>query len=298
MQQRAGVDGEARFTMLETVREYALEQLEVSGEAEAIRVQHAAYYLVLAEVAEVELRGPEQVLWLRRLEAEHNNLRSALRWTLEQQHGTTAAQLVGALGRFWELHGYLEEGRRWLEQSLVQAGSLPPAVRAKTLQCSGRLATYQGDYAAAQSCYTESLALYRAAEHKQGIAISLNHLGRLARLQGDYAAAQRFIGESLALSRELGDTQGIAFSLVTLGLLARDHDDVAAAHSYYTESLRLNRELGHKVGIADTLHGLGLLAHDRGDDATAESYYTEALTLFRGWVTSKGRLLCWTPSQP
>jgi tetratricopeptide (TPR) repeat protein len=211
---------EPRFGMLETIREYGLEQLEACGEAAEIRRRHAAHYLALAEAAEPELTGPRQAAWLDRLEAEHDNLRAALRWAVEQGEAELGLRLGGALWRFWYVRGYLTEGRERLAELLAAAGAPgQTAARARALRGLGIVAEAQGDYAVARRHYEEALALMRELGDRRGIALSLNNLGDVARDRGDYAAARALHEESLAIGRELGD-RAIAWILESFAMLA------------------------------------------------------------------------------
>ena len=174
-------EGEPRFAMLGTIREYALERLEERGELAALRHARTAYYLALAEEAEPYLTGAAQGIWLARLEAEHDNIRVSLRNTLEAGEHETAVRLVGAFWRFWSIRGYLTEGRRWTERALAHADDVPPPLRAKALDGLGGLLRAQGDEAAAQARYEEALAIRRASGHRAGIAHSLSNLAGMAR---------------------------------------------------------------------------------------------------------------------
>jgi predicted ATPase len=171
------LSGEQRFVMLETIREYALERLEASGEAEAVRRQHTDYYLALAEAAAPQLHGAEQRAWLDRLDAEHDNLRAALAWSQTVPSGAgVGLRLAGALSVFWFVHGHVSEGRKWLAVVLVrEAGTL--AARAKALIGAGYLAGFQEDNVAAHTHFEESLALFRKVGDKAGIAAALRGLG-------------------------------------------------------------------------------------------------------------------------
>jgi predicted ATPase/transcriptional regulator with XRE-family HTH domain len=154
--------GEARYRLLETIRQYGREKLERSGEAAVIRRQHLEWHVGLAERAEPELTGPDQAVWLEKLEAEHDNLRAALEWSqVEAQGEQIGLRVAAALWRFWLVHGHLREGRRWLEGMLAGSPEAWPAVRAKALYGAGALAEDQGDYAAARAFFAESLALRR-----------------------------------------------------------------------------------------------------------------------------------------
>lgn len=291
------LDWEPRFEMLETIREYAKERLEGSGEEEQIRYWHAEYYLALAETAEPELSGPRQREWLDRLEQEHDNLRAALHWSLGQaQAGSTgnggaseengerveiALRLCGSLGRFWEMRSHLSEGRRWLDVALDTGTAASPAARAKALSGAGTLAKYQGDFVRARLLFDESLALRRELGDKKGIAASLNNLGTIAWNTGDYATARRLFGESLTVRQEIGDKQAIASTLSNLAAVSRHLGERDEARRYQEESLALMRELGNKLGIASSLNNLGGVAWGEGDYATARLLFEESLALER-----------------
>ena len=200
------------------MREYALERLEASGEAEIIWHAHAAFYLALAERAEPELTGPTQVNWLTQLEVEHDNLRAALGWAIEQRPPTAIGiRLAGSLWRFWWMHGHYHEGRDWLE-ALVAQGVGSEAERAKALYGAGSLATEQGDYERAVALLEAALAAARLAQDTAVAALALTDLGSIARQQGTYGRATELHGEALALRREDGDRRGIAVSLANLGM--------------------------------------------------------------------------------
>ncbi|HEX8230496.1 MAG TPA: tetratricopeptide repeat protein [Chloroflexia bacterium] len=291
------LDWEPRFEMLETIREYAKEKLEGSGEAEQIRYWHAEYYLALAETAESELGGAQQKEWLDRLEQEHDNLRAALQWALGQpQVGSTGdnkasdeieegaeigLRLCAALGRFWEMHSHLSEGRKWMDLALERGAAASPAARAKALSGAGTLARYQGDFSRARLLFDESLVLRQELGDKKGIAASLNNLGTIAWNMGDYATARQLFSESLAVRQELGDKQAIAASLSNLAAVSRHLGERDEARRFQEESLALMRELGNKRGIATALNNLGGVAWGQGDYATARLHFEESLALER-----------------
>jgi predicted ATPase/transcriptional regulator with XRE-family HTH domain len=282
---------EPRFEMLETIREYAKERLEESGEEAQLRQWHIEYYLALAETAESELRGPTQKEWLDRLEQEHSNLRAALQWSLQPAQASLPGdsaerveiglRLCGALWRFWEMHSHLKEGRRWFDMALERGSAASPDVRAKALSGAGTLAKYQGDFALARLLFDESLALRRELGDKKGIAASLNNLGILAWNVGDYPTARLLFGESLAAWQEIGDKQSIAGSLSNLASVCRHLGDADEARRFQEESLALMRELGNKRGIATSLNNLGGAAWGQGDYATARILFEESLALER-----------------
>jgi predicted ATPase len=282
LRQQEQESGEPRFRMLETIREYGLECLRASGEEPAVRRAHADYYRTLAEEAEPALTGSDQATWLELLEAEHDNLRAALRWAEEGGEAESGLRLAGALCQFWLIRGHLREGREWLARLLGLAGASPrTAARAKALTRAGHLAHNLGDFTAARALFEESLALWRELGDQQGIAASLNDLGWVVLCQGDYAVARSLSQEGLALWRELGDQQGVATSLHNLGRVAHCQGDYAAARSLHQESLALRQALEDKRGIAFSLAHLGWAMHKQGDYGRAMALLEEALALFQ-----------------
>jgi predicted ATPase/class 3 adenylate cyclase/DNA-binding CsgD family transcriptional regulator len=275
----AGGD-EPRFTMLETIREYGLEQLAQTGELKALRRWHAGYYLALAEQAEPLLHGAEQLAWLDRLEAEHDNFRAALEWSLaEERGGTIALRLSGALAWFWEPRSYISEGRHWLARALGQASDRS-AARMKALYGAGFLAHWQRDSATARALLEESLAIARELGDRWTVGWVLYLLGRVAYFGGD-AATARALGEQChAVAREVGDRWLIAFGPHLLGLAAHIEADYPTARRHYEESLALRREIGFEQGIGILNCLLGMVAFREGDYAGALTYYRESLLSF------------------
>ena len=270
-----------RFVMLETIREYAREQLQAGDEIEAAQCAHAAHFLALAEVAEAALTGPHQAAWLKRLETEHDNLRAALGWATACGEAETALRLAGSLWRFWQMRGHVREGRRWLAAALALPAPDAPATRGKALNGAGVLAFQQGEYAASRALHGEDLALRRALGDDRGVAQALNNLGVVARTDGDTVAAQALHEESLALRRALGDQWGVAQALNNLGVVARMRGDFAQAQTLHTESLAIRRKLADERGIVVALIYLGLVARARCDHAAARARYAEALLVAR-----------------
>ena len=284
--------GEPRLAMLETIREYGLERLAASGEEAEARRRHAAYYLALAEAAEPALRGPERGSWLARLEREHDNLRTALRWAEDDGNAEIGLRIAGALWRFWQARDHLSEGRDWLEGLLGRATSTPRSVRAKALNGAGNLADYQGDLARAQALHEEALALRRELGDRRGIAGSLGNLGVVARNRGELTRARVLYEESVALMRELGDRWGNIDMLINLGLVAYEQGDFAYAQSLHEEALALQRELGDTWGIAISLLNLGAVARDQGDTVRARALLRESLSYYQSEGDRQGISLC------
>jgi predicted ATPase/class 3 adenylate cyclase/Tfp pilus assembly protein PilF len=280
LRQADGLDGEPYFAMLETIREYALERLAERGEMASIRRQHALVFLDLAERAAPELTGAAQGTWLARLEQEHENLRAAMEWAIEQEEIALAARLGVALWRFWWVHSHLSEGRLWVEQILSRRNALPTTLAARVSAVAGVMASMQGNRLQAIALLEESVELYRALDDKPGIATTLTNLGTFVSEQGDHVRAQALLQESLVLSRELGNKHSVAVAVGTLGDIAHDQGDYVQAERYYTESLALARELADQHSIAIYLNNLGEMARYQGDYARATDFYAESLTRF------------------
>ena len=272
-----GPEAEPRFAMLETVREFARERLAAGGEAAALRRAHAAYYLALAEQAAPELEGPRQLTWLGRLEAEHENLRQALRWSQESGQAAPGLRLAAALWPFWRSRGRHREGRAWLEAALALPGAAArtPA-RAAALCVAGSLAGALGDGAAARARLEASVALWRELGDARGLGRALAQLG-FATTPRDAAAARALVEEAVALARAAGDRSGLAYALRILGNVEAPRRAAPAGPAPLEESAALFRELGDAWGLSRALTGLGARALGEGDLPAARAYLEEAL---------------------
>jgi predicted ATPase/class 3 adenylate cyclase len=275
-------EGEPRFWMLQLLREFGREAQALAGETELTRQAHAAYYLALAEEAEPELERAQQAVWLDRLEAEHDNLRAALLWSLEHAKAETGLRLVGALRWFWMRHSHLSEGRTWLTSMLGLAEGVEPThLRAKALAAAIGLAWLQGDYPAASAFGEESITLCRALENKRELAFSLIWLAYTANSQGDPKTASVLAEESVTLFRQVEDRWGVAFALYCLANATHRLQDHSLARSYYEESLALSRALGDKWCEALSLGSLGVSAFVKAEYAVAHPLLEEGVVLMR-----------------
>ena len=289
VQRLGSVKHEPRLKMLETVREYALERLEASGESKWLRRRHANYFLELAEEAERASQGPLQGAWLDQLETEHDNLRTALAWSLSPEGNMEIGlRLIGALlSHFWYIREHHSESRMWLQRALERSSSAN-AARAKVLFGAGRLAWFQGELARANTLLEESLALYRDLGDDAGAAYTLLFLGRTAVSQGDNRRGATIVEESLALFRQQENMWGVARALIVLGAGALFESNVEWATAKFQRSLEISSDLEDAEGIALSMLYLGRASQVRGDDPRAEALLEGSLAVFKDLGDSRG----------
>jgi predicted ATPase/DNA-binding CsgD family transcriptional regulator len=311
-------DGEPRFTMLETIREYGLEQLIVCGEQESARRAHADVCLSLAERAEPYLAGEDQRQWLDRLDQEHNNLRAALQWAV-QHDPLIAVRISGALQRFWYARSHLREGLSWLNMALAAQGAVEDATRLKALHGAALLATavtrledaerlccealalarrcgdlataaavlqplaivlaWRGRYDHARATSEESIALSRIVGDSVGLAMALAYRGHIGFFAGDYAAARESLRAALTIFRARNHTWGTAFASYGAGLVELADSKVEGVRSLFETARDLDRSIGNRRGLIRSLYGLGRLARIQGDTAMASVRFRESLEL-------------------
>jgi predicted ATPase len=284
--------GDDRFAMLATISDFAQELLAASGESEQVARRHAAYYCTLVEHAEPLLRGPEQVAWFARLAGDHDNMRAALRWSLQAGEVETALRIAAGLWAFWYVRGDWTEGLSWLEALLalpVPSDSAPARrLRARALNGAGRIALQQGGYARAVAYATESLTLYRELAEPAGVANALINLGQVASRQGEYARAIALFDQTVALLRPLGDRWRLAHALQNRGHLAHLQGDHARSAALLEESLALFRQAGDRWGIGLAVHSLGDVAREQGDFGRAVQLYAESMAARRELGNKQG----------
>jgi predicted ATPase/class 3 adenylate cyclase len=274
-------EGKPRYLMLETIREYGLEQLAASDEAEAVNDGHTRFYLNLAEEAAPKLTGPRQQDWLQRLEREQDNMRAALRWTQERDL-VSALRIASALYRFWETRGYAVEGRRWLDGLLAQSethlDAIPEEVYCKALYAAADLAYAQQEYHLATALLDKIVSTLDLSEHTSEIAEAMNLQGLIALDQGDRDQATRLFTRCVELRRHTGEKRGLAMSLLNLGSVIGDNKESAQLRQ---ESLDLFRELGDTAATAHALNNLGNAHFGMGSFQKAADCFNESLSLYR-----------------
>ena len=268
----------ARYRLLSSIQEYGRIRLGESGETQALRDKHRNYFVAFAERAEPELRRGEQAQWLDRLEAELDNLRAAMDWSLESDQGETALRICGALANFWLSRSHISEGLMSIAKALaVSAGQT--AMRAKALNAEGNLTYTRGDYAHALESYHKGLDIYRGLNETAGTAKILNNLGNIVSLQGDFSRAREYYEEALMLQRQVGRTPLLSVLLGNLGNVFTQLGDYEHAHDLLTEALGLLRENNDKWGMAFIQQNLGEIAEARGDGNQARELYASSLAL-------------------
>jgi predicted ATPase/DNA-binding XRE family transcriptional regulator len=290
-----------RYGMLEPVRQYAWEKLEESGEAEETKRRHFAYFLALAEEADltyglltgVRLTGAEGEAWMARLEREHDNLRAALSRAKERGDIEAGLRLAGMLSWFWWMRGYFAEGGNWIEDFLESAargdlGAVDGA-RAKALLGAGMLTFGHGDLLRSIRLLEEGLATYRSLGDQAGTAATVAMLGYVRRAQGDDERAEELSEEGLRLSRLLDDNRSAAISLNTLGHIARHRGDLDRAADLFGEALALWEKLEDRRGMAYSLYNLGVAALERGDAEHALELHEQSLLLYEALQDKAGQ---------
>ena len=273
------VGDEPRYGMLEPVRQYALEKLEKSSEAEEVRRRHAGYYLALGERVGRKLKGPEQPTWLDRLETELDNLRAAIGWAIEHGEIETLAQMAWAMWKFWWLRGHRGEGSRRMEEALARKPDLPTPARAKLLFVAATLGRAVGDFDSTRSLAEESLALFRQLGDKYGIAEASATTGLIALGQKRYEEGFAYLEESADLFLELGRKRAAGAILGFAATAPLAQGDLAHARRLAERALSLAREPGGaKDVVCIALHPLAAVASTEGDHERAARLLQESLT--------------------
>jgi tetratricopeptide (TPR) repeat protein len=292
VRQESAAGDEARIFMLDTIREYAMELLHQSGEQEAqlLYRQHALYYLMLAEQAEVALRGPEHILWLERLEVEHDNLRAAFEWAFDHAEAELALDLVGTLWHFWETRGYASEAIQWVDTAL----SLPGAeectlARAKALMVASASAWFKYDVVSARRYAEESAAILRKEQsdpaaifYLAGALLFLGiSIGYSSTNVEDYKRGREITDEALEIAKATGDRWIQATGMLDMGLLENRWGRYPEARKALEKGLMLYRQVRDKWGLAQVLNVLGDIERIAGQYDRAGELYEESLTLYR-----------------
>lgn len=276
-------DGEMRYRLLETVRQYAAERLVRAGETAELRSRHAQYVVGLAEAAEDESRRRHSLesRWGSRLHAEYGNLTAALAWSVETGNVEVGLRIAAALARFWVERDYASEADRWLELLLQYAGGVSPALRAKASVAAWNVASVRGDAARAERQARRAVELYGAVPDDAGASWALLALGAMHEQRGEYAEGRLRLAEALALHGSAGDEFGVRRSLHLLGNIARETGDLEQARRLLGEALASARAAGDPFHEGAVLHSLGDTELDAGESDAADALYLDALEIGR-----------------
>lgn len=273
-------DGQARFTMLETMRDYARDKLAASWVLERTRQWHCEYYLKFAQAARPHLlQGGDQARWLDRMEREHNNLRAALAWATETPSRAAIAMDLGwAAHIFWLERSYITEARRWLGQILA----LDPAAnatRADLLRYASDYASMQGDYDGARAFEKEGMEISKALGDEAGVYYSLDGLAMLAGMQGDYAQAAELLEQVLVYRRQTNDTLRLTATLNNLAIATRRLGNLERASQLYTEAIAVSQGVGNLKSLAHALNGLAEVHAELKEYASAVRLLRESISI-------------------
>ena len=290
-QERSGLGGvtDVRFGMLETIREYALERLAISGEAAATRRRHAEYYLGGAEVVFAQLKNTQLAAWLHSIAIENDNIRAALTWCQEHSEPELGLRAARLLALFWTVRGQITEGRARLNGLLGVSGAAPGVLRAQALYALGTMALSQSDLAGARHLFEEGLAIGRELHDPAALLGPLSGIGAVAMQQGDNDLASEALEEVLAIQTQLQDGIGMGETLNSLANLAHMRGDLVATRALYERAIVVNREFGYRVDVV--MHNLGVLAEEQGDLEGARRHFEESVALKRVLGDSLGLAL-------
>ena len=268
----------ARYDMLETIREFGVAELEASGETRATRDAHAAWCLGLAEAAAMELTGPDQVRWFDRLEVEHDNLRAALEWAASRP-GDGGLRMAAALWRFWWVRGHSTEGRAWLDRVITHDRGGLSGARAAALHAAAELAESQADYDRAEDLFERAHAEREIMGDWVGQAECWNGLGIVARATGRLERAESLHEQALEVLRTAGDQRSVAVSLSNLAAVAFYRGDLSTAGDLWDEVVGIVRTLGDQRAAGAMLGNVGAVRLAEGDTASAVGAHEEALAI-------------------
>ncbi|MFN8472223.1 MAG: tetratricopeptide repeat protein [Anaerolineae bacterium] len=280
IQRAMSVGDDLRYRMLETIREFAVEQMDEGGETDPVGQCHAHYYLALAELAEQELGLNNQLEWFGRHEVEHDNFRAALSRFKCLDESEPCLRLGSALIYFWTWHGYLADARDWVDKTTQYLDKVSPVVRARATSAAGTLANRLGEYDRAERLHREALVIYRQIGDRRREANSLSNLAYQALMQTDYDNAVQLFDESIVLFRRLGGDPRLAEALNCLGEIARAQGNYRQASAYYEESLAEARRVGDvTAAVSIALSNLGFVAYHDGDRMRATAFLRESLKI-------------------
>lgn len=273
-------NGEPRFMLLETLREYALERLESDGQLATFRKRHLTFFAEFVENIEPGPKKPNLAAWMKELEEEHDNLRTTLQWALENNEIESALRIAGAIWRFWQIHGHVEEGAKWMSLILDHTKKPSTIARAKALWGAGWLGMVIGNLTQSRAYFEECVAISRVLNDGHYLGLSLHGQGAVARAQGDFARSRAAFEESLPLFKGLENTENVAWTFEHLGVTALEQGDFTQAGAYLSQGLAIFRELDQRWPCAEALTFLGHAASQQQNYAVAQKHYEDARAIY------------------
>lgn len=280
LQTVSGTSGEPRFAMLETIREFAVEQLTRHADIDALREAHAAYYLQVVEAAEGQARGAGRGAATNKLRDDYPNIRAALQFALDTGRSALLVRLSGAMGWFWNTSNFLDEGQRWLSAALAVREPVEPRYHARAFASAALLASDKHEFAVARALFEQAIARYQAAAEHEALAYALCYLGRLLRFQAEHTQAHAALTQALDYFRSLGNERGLAFASYQLARLAYEEAEIARAEQLLQQARAHFSAAGDRWGIALATIHLGRIASARSEYPTARAYFVESLRNF------------------
>ena len=280
---------ESRFRMLQVVREFGFECLTLAGNVAAVQRRHGEYFLKLAQEAEQEMVGPRGALWMKRLEREHDNLRVALEWWLQNQP-EMALMISAAAWRFWLTRGHITDGRKWLKRALA-SNSTPSLARAKSLLGAGTLAFHQGDLVTSRTLLIESWQTSKNIGEQQLVGRCCNALGVFATCANEFGEARSWYEEGMKIASQLNDHLLLAMLFNNVGEVTEAEGDLINARQLYERAVQ-GLERGNQMNLAFALSNLGAVAYQQSAYAEARACYKQALAKAREFGSKKAIIYC------
>lgn len=279
-------EGQGRYRMLETLRQYSRDRLYESGESEQVRDRHQQHFSELVYLSQGKLIGRDARLWLDRFHTEHDNLRVAMEWLPDgavSPQARTALQIACRLTMFWQFRGFVGEGRAYLHHllSVTENDAQAEPLRADALNGVGLLALTQGDLIHAGEYQVESARLYRERGDKSGEANALWAMGNIEYYKGDLTAARACYESALVLFEEVGDVKNVSRLSGNLGTLAMSQGDLDGAEKSFTLVVTFGETMDHHEAVLHALHNLGYVSYHRGDWSKSRRFYERSLSLAR-----------------
>lgn len=286
------IEGTTHFAMLQTIRELAKEQLLANGEQQILMKQHATYYAELAEQAGAAKVGSEEASWFNRLELEHNNVRSALRWFIQSEDIESALQMCGNLWTFWYTRGYFREGRRWISEALGKNKFVTDKTMGNALYAEGILSMALGLYDSALRSFQRAQIIWEKTQNKRGLAQILHSIGRVHMRCSEFDIAMELFEKAREMSIEIENIEGVTSALQNMGIISFETKNYNDALKYLHNALEISKQINDIYGVVMALAALGSTAYWQQDYDKAKRYYKESLQINQQINDQIGYIVC------